>query len=848
MASELDQIRRLLAEQQVSSAVQATLDWFSGSEPVAVAGALGAALRPLTSAGEGPLVSAFLKQLESFIDMPVIEAIRKGLDESPAEATAWAEKLPPVTQERLARECRDAIRLKQFPLALERAKLILAYRIGGQPAEARAQLLGSVLGSLENMPRETEALWGMVESHWSGWGLSDALRHVAISARKARLDSLQQRRYEAGETEWTRLLTELALTLKGELPRPNQLGEASEEDIARFLTSARGLVAAALASPRRISMIDAMWILAEYTPRQTASTAQRAGIEQRVHGTLGPRAQQAVAEAFRRLAEIEGLRQAVLETAARPVFDRHRDMALDLMGALEWPGFADAALSILRDRGLVAHHMNAISAIGACGGAKALDLLSDTIRAHSGRVINGNERRVVIKCLDAMERVIRRHDITGPPRDVLLTQVIRAVPKDDTRLLMGIASRLCLHRIEAMSPAMQDWAVKQLVAGLWRPDTTPTWARPTDVEQVRRRPLGPRQGLANALIRLGPHALPTLHAFLMGADARVSGAYVAAAEVLGKIADSSSTGPLEAMLRSVLMAKDEALSGEYSEEMVFDEEAGQMVPLSRDKLAASVLEALVAIGTPEALDVCWRLRQQIEMRHVASLGKFTAGVLTRLPPQPESGARRGSLEELRAAQDDDGPPTSALIADLRGGGFLGFGAEKARVRKVAALQALSQRLALEALEAMASLLTDKDLMVRASAKTALLSFAAPSAPLAVREAFVQFVLSELGDGQSVLREPLLALLHDVNTTLEPWASRLDALLKTNPTGALRASLAHLRRSAGGFEASDETSSAKPSAALSKIELRRQYLEARRAWIAAGKQGPPPEPPEGLDLG
>ncbi len=837
MASDLQQISTLLTEQRLADAVRLSLDAFGEGEPEAVAREVGAALRPLLQAQRTELITAYLKQLQSFVEQDAIAAIRRALDETPAAASDWGEQLLPVTQERLCRECRDAIRAKNFDLASTRARQILALKVGAQGITQRCQLLGTVLGSLENIPRDVDKLWRQVESHWREWKLTDEMRQAVLTARQTRLDSLHKRRYEGGTTEWTRQLTDAAMALRAELPRPSQLGDAEPEDVERFHIAVQGLVQAAIDSPKSIALPDAMWILVEYTPREQTKTATAAGIEQRVHGTLGPRARHAATRALARLVDFEPLRRAVLAAGKRPPFDRYMDLALDLMAALGAPEFADFALGVLRDKGKVAHHAEAVVVVGACGGEGALDLLFDVFKGVCrGKVIDGQERRLAMKTLEAMSRVIQRHDIAGPRRDTLLGKMVALVPKQDTRLCLAVGTWLGAHRTADLAPKHRTWLVAQLIDGLWRPEQRAATAGPVTADQMRNTPLGQRQGMANFLVRLGEAALSPLHEFLMGPDANVNAAYAAAADVLGKIGNASSVPVLEQMLRNVLMVSDAQLQGtQVSREEVWDVEAGQMVALSRPPLIEAITDALQTIGTPEAIAALWNLREQVEMGQIESPGPRAAAILTDLPPRPEGAATASHLDAPAA-----GPPIAKLMADLKRGGFLG--GAKAKVKKIAALQALAQRHAPEAIGSMLDLLGDRDTMIVSAAKTALAAFNSPRAPEMAQVAFVDRVLAELENRKSKIHGQITAMMSEVDIGKEPWASRIDMLMNTDPSGTLRAAIARLQRMQ---KSEGESESPEGEKSMGKVELKMQYLEARRAWIRGGKQGPPPEPPEGI---
>jgi HEAT repeat protein len=862
--NQLNQIRSLLEERQVSAAVQTTLEWFSGSEPLAVAGHLGVSLRPLAESGEGETLEAFLTQMASFIEPDVVEAIRLHIGEIQSADTAMgsenviegeADRLLLVTQERLGRECRDAIRMKSFDLAFDRAKSLLALKIGNQSITRRCQLLGTVLGSLDNNPKEAKHLWGMVEDQWATWKIPPELKKTVTDALEIRRTSAYNRRIDMSENEWTRMLTEAAMALRGELPPTSQLGEPTEEDYRKFFQVVKSLIESAITSPKQIAVADALWILVEYTPREQTETAKRAGIEAHIYNTLGPRARTVVDEAMTRLAQVEPILNAILAAAEKPPFARYRDMALSLMASIRWQGFAKSALKTLDEKKLVAHHPEAIVAVGACAGDEALETLCGILKTASrGKVIDGNERRLVIATFNAMGRVIQRSEVSDARLSGVVKRAIKCIPDDDSRLQLAIASRLCLSRIGDLEPTLREWAIERFIDALWRPDTTPDFARPTDVDQIRNRPLGQRQGVVNALIRVGPLALPYLHRFLMSDRARIGGAYVAVAEILGKIASPESVAPLEAMLRNALLSSDGELSSAYTEEQHFDAHAGRMVALEREHIVGSILAALRTIGSPAAIERLWHVRDQIADGHLPNFGREATEALSDLPPRrpvaEEAPPPLPGAEDVRASEPRppviEGPPTEELIADLGGGGFLGFGASKARVKRIAALQALAQRLDPEAIEPMIASLGDKDPMVRASARTALAAYAASSAPMPLRQTLASFVVDEICDGKSKSREGLLALLGDINTDAEPWAPRLQTLREGEPSGAIRAALAHIDRARGKVTGEESRPETPKGVVVDKIQLKSEYLAARRAWIAGGKQGPPPDPPEGLE--
>ena len=54
-------------------------------------------------------------------------------------------------------------------------------------------------------------------------------------------------------------------------------------------------------------------------------------------------------------------------------------------------------------------------------------------------------------------------------------------------------------------------------------------------------------------------------------------------------------------------------------------------------------------------------------------------------------------------------------------------------------------------------------------------------------------------------------------------------------------LASIAQAEGGSAAKKPTTDA-----MGKVELKRQYMQARQAWIAGGKKGDPPPMPDGLD--
>ncbi|MBI5154086.1 hypothetical protein HZA57_02520 [Candidatus Poribacteria bacterium] len=100
----------------------------------------------------------------------------------------------------------------------------------------------------------------------------------------------------------------------------------------------------------------------------------------------------------------------------------------------------------------------------------------------------------------------------------------------------------------------------------------------------------------------------------------------------------------------------------------------------------------------------------------------------------------------------------------------------------------------------------------------------------------QKVLREMGPNRPEIRVQIDKFAKALTTT--DGKQRLREILQAGPAKKLGVK---------EVQADNRTEVDSPQGipdSVNKLELRRQYVEARRAWIAGGKQGPPPEPPPG----
>ncbi|MBN1517917.1 hypothetical protein JXA32_15235 [Candidatus Sumerlaeota bacterium] len=225
-------------------------------------------------------------------------------------------------------------------------------------------------------------------------------------------------------------------------------------------------------------------------------------------------------------------------------------------------------------------------------------------------------------------------------------------------------------------------------------------------------------------------------------------------------------------------------------------------------------------------------------------------------PQSKAAAKRKkpSVPKLSAKE------TAELIKQLKPGLFMN--AAK-RQKIIAAIVRLGECFAVSAVEPLIDLAAHKDPLLRGAALTALSRFADISTPTEVTRNLGMTLIERIERGNSKQIEHAKNVLDGLHPEREPFRSMIMRMITSDPESGLARHLFEVqergKRRAITEEASqsgdDATQSGERSGIdmtpyekrlkVEQIHIKRRYLEARRAWIKGGKQGPPPEPPPGM---
>lgn len=184
--------------------------------------------------------------------------------------------------------------------------------------------------------------------------------------------------------------------------------------------------------------------------------------------------------------------------------------------------------------------------------------------------------------------------------------------------------------------------------------------------------------------------------------------------------------------------------------------------------------------------------------------------------------------------------------------------ETRRMKKIEALTRLAQGTPLDALDAVFEQLADKDPMVASAAITCISEYALMKKPKVLKDLAINGCIDRLASKEVLVRVGAQKILREVGLNREDVKSRINGFVK-NATAQERYAVAELYKNVAASnqtpgetlasiaQAEGGSAAKKPTTdAMGKVELKRQYMQARQAWIAGGKKGDPPPMPDGLD--
>ena len=845
-----------------------------GFSPSALAQAAAQSLDRLLDEFVVEPVIRFVAEMDARVPGDVAEPIRQRVSRRLTVIQDWSGKIILISRERQARDLRAAVRGRHLLEAEQCVKAILAPPQGrSEPDRSLVEFVGSILGSIVHGQREVDDLIVRLRSSGRSWGLTDELAELMEGARQGRRRGAGSAASEFREAEFVRDLNALTVELKGWLPNLRVVGQPTEEHITHFYEALHAISASVFLGGDVSRWTDVTAVLVEYCPRELSIIGRRSGVEERAYMTLTPTARRTVFEAYGRLGRNATVAQSYLEFARSVADERLSRYVVEVMGAMRSRSFLpwlSKTFDSASGAGVRADVLMAVSNFADGESAEfVLRALGASVRRglRRGAIPEGGERREVVEGIFSLGRIVRSPRMDPGGRNEILKRAIGLLPEKDSRLLFELAYQCFCTPSEGWNGGLRDWAAGTLTRGLWLGDMTPDFA-PGDDRQSSI--IGPHAPTVRALAAIGREGLPAVLRVCKDSGLRYGLAYVALAEALGQIGDSSALDLLEQMLATALLHETSERT-KYQAEKYYDATEGVRKELTPDQVTSALLFAIERIGGERSDTILVRAHEQIRGAGGATPGPETNQLLDRVRARLVRDGRWNDLlrqvgerrEERAEVRDEAAERREAAhaIKMLQTRFFL---TGSRRMRKIGAIQTLAKLRHLESLPLIIQHLEDTDSLIRAAAETALGEYAWAAGNERVMRALVYALLDGLHSRNDAVRDSIRTVLKRLGPGREPLRSKLQAASQHETDALMRAEAARLLREGvegetpdtpgtpvePGMEGRWEAPEAPqpPPASARKRDLenslrqKREYLLARQAWIRGGKRGEPPKPP------
>jgi HEAT repeat protein len=797
-------------------------------------------------------ISQFPDRLAALMREPVQPAIELTRE--------WAKRLDELAGERLANDIIDRVKSGDMDAAAGSIKAYLGGVAGNSQAlTQRSKHVGSLLGGLVHERERASGIVKTISKKAHEYGLDPVTAtDMEEEFQRSAIAAIRRERPVAAVARV--LLTQATVELTRALPARMALHEPTPEEVGAFDGAVRAITRVCLSSFEQNKFHEATLLFVEFAPKEMSTTGAMAGVEQRAFATLGRTARTIVAKVFPELGAEAKVFDPYLAFARKAASQRVGRYAAEVLGLLRNENAVAFLISAMNDRKLSMRGEAAL-ALGSIGDDRARKALLNALETSAqGKVLEGENRRDAVLMLTALSRSNRTLNPTD--RSKLIAHVLKAIPRNDTELVLRVVLMFFTGKVEELSPQLVDWAARVATASLWNID------RPELARAARTQPLGFRQPLINLLERLAPVALDAINDAAMAEAKTFSGAYLALGELYSKIPDPRQLPVLQKLLLNTFLHDDSAPKSAYVKETVLDTATDERADLTKDRVLASLVHAVDRIGGEEAEAILAELFEQTRAGQLPPPGAETADIL--MQAHMRNAKRRGESVFERKEQSEGAPQTTTslseddmrMLHELEANYLL---ASKRRTKKVAAMAGLAQRRVVAAIPTVIQHLNDKDPIVASAALTALIDYGMQTPPPVVKRLHEELIQALLG-GDNATRVKVANVLMKLGPGRPPLKERLDQLSAreglpvpvravlarlTDPGGAARpgetranAAAADMAEGNGGDGAPRPAAAAgekvKPKSAL---DLKREYILARQEWIRGGKKGPEPVPPK-----
>lgn len=807
-------------------------------------------------------VEEFYNTLLTFMPEAAILAFKPIIEPHILLTHEWKKKLSDLYMERIGREIYEAVRSGSLDKAIPLCANLFSSESLPDGKMRVASILGNIFGAIENRQDEAVKIIHKIRGLAHAWRLSeDVLAHLETTT-KDRFAMMYKTQMDRRSIQWNRILSTTIAEMKKHLPMTTSTGEPMEEDLANLRSLIYSIIRCYYIPPHEHIWEDIVSLLVELCPREVSTAGAAAGVESRLYNSMTPLQKRTSIAILTELGENEILVNEMIRFAKSHKGDRHEQYAIEILGGFKAESSIEFLIESMKDKNLALMRPVFIAALGAMSSPRAREVLQGMLKsAMQTNLIEPRHRTDITQILMALARISRNKTLNVEERNGLIREVIETLGKKDARLNITCAENFFLVQLNEINRAFRAWAVQRLVEGFWLKDTEAEFAKgPQAGGESARTFLGRREKYVDHLCRFGSEFLPEIIEVADRHMIHYSGAYLAIGELMSRIGDERAVPLLEKMLSATLLADDANLH-KYQQEHYWDSSTETRQVLGKDKIAATLVYALSKIGGIKADCILADIYEKIQSGHYTMPGEETAEMIFKAHSRIESESKEKGENVCAATIPADAPAAYDVDDAIRAltKFYLFTGADKKRLKKIAALQLLGRAKSPDAIKPIIAQLKDSDPLVASAAASALIEYNTPPMPPLLLHEFLRNLILEWDSAPSLLKRKIEDIINKLRADRDAMKNRIRQVVEMEREPKVRFAMEKIfaaQITTQTVEQKQETNQANGStkstlpapkstnpltARLSELEQKRLYLEARKKWIAGGKKGDPPKP-------
>ncbi len=803
-------------------------------------------------------VLKFHDDLEGHLEAEVTEWCQKALGRLFKIHEKWENKLWDVHMERMARELRDNIRVNNLVAGAENVHRLMVI-VEQNKRMGRASYIGTVMGTVINHPKEADNLLKFLAKKPSNYDLTPEYIGKMSEAYRDQRDKVLNAKSEFSEQEWRRQLVTVSLEIQDTMPPKESMESPTESHLRDVGDVFRSLFRVPILNENLDLFYDATLLAVEFLPKEHTAAAQMAGIEKRLYTNLGHTAVKTVNQVYAELGQNKFFVTLYCGWGKLVKGTDHIHPVIEFMGALKSPEVLKFLKEIqgrskITGKATASHDAKMAAALSAVGDEESIETLKSQLKTLTDGRLDATGMKKVEKLLEALGNALRSPNVSSGDRKSHTEFIQRHVPEDQTRLAMVAAVKTMAFRVEQLTPQQRQWAVRALVKSLWMADQSTAMHKGENGQYAH---LGFRAPIVEALKRFGKSEMETIVHTMEPFAMRYNGAFMAAGELFQQLDDEKALPILEKMLLNTIH-HDSANENLYQKESIWDPATEQRIELTPEKILSTLVYAIGSIGSQEAKKILFRYQNMVKAGRVPPPDVESAKYMDQLIGDfAVIGASKDHMKKILEEEDLPAPydpsEVKALLKQLTKSYFLSS-KEKKRIKKIQALTRLGQITAEDALPTLFSALREKDVMVQSALITCLAQYGDVEKPEKLRDALILQAIESIEGKDPKVRDGAVKVLHEIAPLSDDWKIKIMKFGQSAETedirNAFRRSLQSAkqpaRSSSDTVKVMAEGETAEMPDNIKKLELKRQYMEARHAWVQGGKRGDPPPKPEGLD--